>query len=491
MAEMETSVPERTPDLFILLRGVLWRRWLVLGVTLAGSAASALAALSLPPVYKSTARILVESQQIPDDLARPTVIASAGERLAMIEQRLLTRDNLLEVSDGLDLFDGQDGLTSSERVRILRQSTTVEGIPVQSNPRNRAPSHVSAFTISFRSDDPQRTAQVANAYVDGILERNRAARSARASETLAFFDSEVARLAAELGRTEQDIAAFKASNRAYLPDTVQPRLEELAGLRKQVSVRAARIAHLSGMRVPARPEPAGLKNSDGGAHAETAVLRTGDAANGEGSMKQGQIDLLVARQRLTEDRISEVEAAIGHTARVEVELRSMERRHEHLQTMHREAVLKQSDAARGEKLEDSHQVERFEVLEAAQVPEKPIAPKRLSIATGGAMASLSLGLLLSAFLEWNSRIVRNGADLQRLLGVRPVLVIPSVQTRRERSGRKRLASLPLLVFVCVFAVVLWLAGNPELWSGLLDRVWQDRAQQLDLLAQITRSRLAD
>ena len=487
MAAIETSAPERTPDIFILCRGVLWRPWLVLGITLAGSLGAALIAWSLLPVYKSTARILVESQQIPDDLARPSVIASAGERLAVIEQRLLTHDNLLNVSDRLGLFGGQEDLTPLQRVRILRESTSVEGIPITSNPRHRGPSHVSAFTISFRTDDPHLAAQVTNAYVAGILERNRAARTARAGETLAFFNSEVARIAADLDGTEDQIAAFKANNRAYLPDTVPPRLKELSGLRKQWSHHAARIAQVTGKDAAIAPRPVRLDlPANDTARADRTAVQFTDAPVGNRSRKQGQIDLLLARQRMTETRMSQVQQAIERSAQVEVELRSMERRFDHLQMMHREAVLKQSDAARGEKLEDRHQVERFEVLETAQVPEKPISPKRLSIATGGALASLSLGLVLAAFLEWYSRIIRNSADLYRLLGVRPVIVMPPIQTRRERSERRNRLLLPLLGSASFLMIVVWLAGDPIGWFDSLIRFWNAEVRRLVLLAQTLR-----
>ena len=487
MVAIEHSVPERTPDLFILLRGVLWRPWLVLGITLTGSLTAALAAWSMPPIYKSTARILVESQQIPDELVRPSVIASAGERLAVIEQRLLTRDNLLNVSDRLGLFSGQEDLTPSQRVRKLRESTSVEGLSFNSNPRHRGPSHFSAFTISFRTDDPHLAAQVANAYVAGILERNRDARTARASETLAFFESEVARIAADLGSTEDSIAAFKASNRAYLPDTVQSRLKELSGLRRQLSHHAARIARVTGKDVAIAAQVIGVDLSEGddGRSGRTSLQDTA-APLGNRSLKQGQVDLLLAHQRATEARISEVQKAIERSAQVEVELRSMERRFDHLQMMHREAVLKQSDAARGEKLEDTHQVERFEVLDAAQVPERPISPKRLSIASGGALASLLLGLILSAFVEWNSRIVRNGADLHRLLGVRPVIVMPPIRTRRERSERRRRLLLPVLAPVCVLLSAFLFSGSPSDWFDSLNQLWDAGSRRLDLLAQFIR-----
>ena len=58
----------------------------------------------LPPVYRSSATILVESQLIPTDLARPTVSANASERIQLIEQRLMTRDNLLGIARTYGLF---------------------------------------------------------------------------------------------------------------------------------------------------------------------------------------------------------------------------------------------------------------------------------------------------------------------------------------------------------------------------------------------------
>ena len=94
----------QTIDILGLLGGIRRRLPLVFVVALCGVLLSGAIAYLLPPVYQSTARILVESQQIPDDLARSTVTASAAERLQLIEQRLMTRENLLSVAARLDLF---------------------------------------------------------------------------------------------------------------------------------------------------------------------------------------------------------------------------------------------------------------------------------------------------------------------------------------------------------------------------------------------------
>ena len=51
-------------------------------------------AMILPPVYRSSASMLVEPQQIPGDLAQSTVPVNPFEQVQIIETRLMTRANL-------------------------------------------------------------------------------------------------------------------------------------------------------------------------------------------------------------------------------------------------------------------------------------------------------------------------------------------------------------------------------------------------------------
>ena len=60
-------------------------------------------AMILPPVYRSAASMLVEPQQIPDDLAQTTVPVNPFEQVQIIEQRLMTRANLLALADRIGL----------------------------------------------------------------------------------------------------------------------------------------------------------------------------------------------------------------------------------------------------------------------------------------------------------------------------------------------------------------------------------------------------
>jgi uncharacterized protein involved in exopolysaccharide biosynthesis len=88
-----------------------------------GSAITAL----LPAQYLSYGTILVESQEIPSDLVRPTVAALANDRIQVIEQRIMTRDNLLQLAKKFHLSPGwREQLSGTEVVDFIRNRTEIK-----------------------------------------------------------------------------------------------------------------------------------------------------------------------------------------------------------------------------------------------------------------------------------------------------------------------------------------------------------------------------
>ena len=70
---------------------------------LAAAATVALAVL-LPPTYQSTATILIEQQEIPQELVRSTITSFADQRVQVISQRVMTSQNLLQIIDRYNLY---------------------------------------------------------------------------------------------------------------------------------------------------------------------------------------------------------------------------------------------------------------------------------------------------------------------------------------------------------------------------------------------------
>ena len=84
----------------------------------------------LPPVYVAEPRLAVESEQIPDELAASTVQVAATEQLQIIEQRILTRDTLIEMANRLQSYAPAPGqpsrrLEPDEIVEDLRERISI------------------------------------------------------------------------------------------------------------------------------------------------------------------------------------------------------------------------------------------------------------------------------------------------------------------------------------------------------------------------------
>jgi len=76
----------------------------ILIFTVAGSALGLGLALTLPPEYRAQARLVVESEQIPGNLAESTVRTTATEQLQIIEQQIKARETLLDMSNRFNIF---------------------------------------------------------------------------------------------------------------------------------------------------------------------------------------------------------------------------------------------------------------------------------------------------------------------------------------------------------------------------------------------------
>ena len=100
---------------------VFWRRfpYFLLVTALISAIGLALAAI-LPPVYRSTATLLVEMPQIPDDLAQSTVPVSPIEQIQIIEQRLTTRATLLDLASRFGVHADHADMSTDDIVEDMR-----------------------------------------------------------------------------------------------------------------------------------------------------------------------------------------------------------------------------------------------------------------------------------------------------------------------------------------------------------------------------------
>src|SRR5438445_10379236 len=109
------------------------------------------------PQYLSEGKILVESQVIAPDFVRPVVTATSNERIQLIQQRVMTRDNLLSIANKFGLFPQRAGVLD-----LMRESTKIK--PVDMDGQSRQSANTIAFTVGFEYEDRQLAMRVPNEF---------------------------------------------------------------------------------------------------------------------------------------------------------------------------------------------------------------------------------------------------------------------------------------------------------------------------------------
>lgn len=492
---MSATETERPIDIRDYIDAVL-RRWYYFAILVPLCGLIGLfVAYVLPPVYKADGRVLVEGQAISPDLARSTVTTATAQRIRAIEQRMLSRSNLLRVAEELRLFRNRPDMTPSERVSYLRQGTSVRPIG------DRRTEDINSFVISFTSSEPDQAAEIVNEFISIMVEENVKARTERAEETKDFFESEAERLAQSLLDLEAEMSAFQRANPYAVPDAVGQtrsqlaRLEaslfereretlsleeerrrlkttldegitiesimdqlseeqrELRSLERELLIKRAVFAdtHPQVRSLVARIDAleATIAPDDRRRAEELVAERRGELSR-QIELVDNRIALLRKQQSDAIEQKARLEDAITRSPEVAMELSAMRRRYDNLQENYERNVRKLSVAETGERLEVNRQAERFEVIEQAERPSAPIAPNRNIIAAGGVAGGFAAAFALIVLAELMNQSVRTASDLERTLNLRPVVTIPYIETEQEvrrRVWRIRVLTLFTLVVV--------------------------------------------
>jgi uncharacterized protein involved in exopolysaccharide biosynthesis len=408
------------------------KRWLffvlptVLTVTI-----GALVVILKPATYMSQGKILVESQQIPIELVRPTVTATAAARIQVIEQRVMTRDNLLAIANKFHAFDSQRNLfggtsrlSGTEILDKMRERTQIKAIELETARRSPTQNNTIAFSVSFEHERPEMAMRVANELVTLILTEDARSRTNRAAETTQFLVREQKRLEVARGAVEAQLAEFKRKNSDAVP---APVMLQLATLRAELQQKAAIYS-------PSHPALKPIKQ---------------------------QIDSL--------------EKMTAQSAEIGAGLEALLRQRTSIQNNLDDVAQKLTIARRGETLERDQQAERLEILEQPIMPTDPVKGKRLKLlfAVFGLAFAAGVGGIFAA--ETLDRTVRGTSDLASIIDSRLIVGIPYISTRAESlRTRKQITRGALAATVAVLAGLaaihfLWIPLN-QVWDKILLRM---------------------
>ena len=209
-------------------------------------------AFVLAPVYKSTATILIEDQDIPQDLVQTTVTGFVEERLQSISQVVLSHGNLLNIIKEFELYPNLVGkYTTEEIITKMREDIQLEPITadVTNQYSGRPGTATVAFTLSYEGRSPQKVAQVANVLTSLYLKENLKEREEKAKSTFEFLELQLAGLRAEILELESSIAVFKEEHVNELPELLVHNMNSMERLQRELDQVQERIASLKNRKV--------------------------------------------------------------------------------------------------------------------------------------------------------------------------------------------------------------------------------------------------
>lgn len=174
-----------------------------------------------PSVYRSSATILIEQQEIPNDLVRSTITSYADQRLQIISQRVMTRTNLMGVIEKYSLYPDD---IKDEPIEVIieemHEAIKMETISADViDPRSGQPTSATiAFSLSFDYEDPSVAEKVANELTSLYLNENMKNRRETTIEASDFLDAEAEKTSTTIEGIENRLAAFKQANVNLLPE---------------------------------------------------------------------------------------------------------------------------------------------------------------------------------------------------------------------------------------------------------------------------------
>ncbi len=241
-------------------------------------------AMLLPSVYRSSATILIEQQEIPQELVMSTVTSYAAERIRTIEARVMSRTNLFKIIEKFNLYEkDREFKTSEEIVANMREDTVLEVISAEvMDPRTgRASVATIAFTLSYEGESPEKVQRVASELTTLYLNENLRNRSSKAEETSSFFDEETTRLGTQISDLERKLAIFKENNADLLPELQQLNMQILQKTETDITSTEAQLQNLEERKFYLQGQLAQIQPSNPlvqGASAQLAVREAEYAA---------------------------------------------------------------------------------------------------------------------------------------------------------------------------------------------------------------------
>jgi polysaccharide chain length determinant protein (PEP-CTERM system associated) len=468
---------------------MLKRRWvLILVLSVIGGPLAYGVSRLLPSRYRSQTLVLVEEPTVPTKLVEPVVTADIGQRLASMQQQILSRARLEPVIGQFGLYAADVNRVPMEDL-VARLQKAIEVTPVLPMAETRA-QQLPGFYISVTLDNPRTAQAVCTTVTSMFIEENLRLRQQHSEDTTQFLDQQLAEAKAKLDEQDGMLAAFKRRYIGSLPDEEQTNLNLLMGLTSQLDAATQALARAQQDRAFTESmltqQIAAWEASQGGHNPETLEQQLAALRNQLASLQaqytddypdvsKTKNDIEALRKEITEGEkggsaastnkspyataepieVTQLRAQIHVQAQViaertkeqeqikreiktyqdrvqsspavEQQYKELTRGYQTALDSYNDLLKKRDQSAMATDLERRQEGEQFRVLDPANLPDKPSFPNRVLFTLGGIGGGLGLGLGLAFVIEMRDTSLRSERDVEFALHLPVLAMIPAIE----------------------------------------------------------------
>lgn len=363
-------------DLFEYVEIIVQRKKLILRVTVSAFIISIAIALLLPKIYSSTARI-IPPQQDPG-LMGMMMGQMGGGNLAGLAGNIFgtgtPADQYSSILQSeriksaiIDRFKLMEEYGKDYRLDMYEKMDKIVEI--------KAGKKDGIITITVEDEDPQKAADIANAYVDEIGKLSAEMSITNATLNRGFLEGRLTKAKADLAQAEEALKTFQSKNKVVsVPDQARASIEGIALLKGQLAVQEAQLSALRSQFTDSTQEVMNIKATIGNLRGQIAKLEgagTGGAILSVGSVPGlGQEQIRLMREFKTHEMIVEL-------------------------------LTKQYEIT---KLTEAKDINTIQVIQKAEVPDKKIKPKRQLIVLFLTFFAFACSVAFVFFQEFKQKI---------------------------------------------------------------------------------------
>jgi uncharacterized protein involved in exopolysaccharide biosynthesis len=445
--------------IFNHLPTIFWqRRYYGIAVFLAFLIVATVAAFALPTLYRSQATLLIESQELPSDVAQAPGNGAIEQRIAKIRERVLSRGDLIGLIEQYDLYSSERrSQPLSKIIDKMRKATTVGAQQGDIGPGSSTPgqSNVIALNMSFDYPDPAKAQEVLQSFVQSFLRMDSDVVEDQASITVRFLQDQAQKLSSEIQQIESEITALKEKNGTALVQSGAPSMLDTGsysaqivdlenqnrqlvlqsrkggGRDQQIAAAEAALAAARALYNDSHPDVVAARERLKALKATPADQSELDAVQDQIRANNEAIGTLRAQREAAIAKANASAAGQSRAPAILEQAAQLEDRANQLREQYKDVsndLLKAQNSAR---MAGEQRGERLSLVEPANLPDHPHWPNRPLLIAAGAAAGAFLGLILVMLIELLKRPLRSPVQIEGL-GLPVVGIVPVIDRGMKR-----------------------------------------------------------